>query len=110
KKAQSRWFVELVNYLRRGPVLSIGRCILPPIYGLFVAHWTEPAAGSLVIPTHVVMAVVCFIIAVALVLWLRGKLSVDRPSNGQQLLEMVVEMIRGLLDQGLGPYGRRYLA
>src|SRR5215467_11861132 len=109
KSAEAPWLVEQVNHLLRGPVLAIERIILPPIYGLFGAHWTEPAAGSLVIPTHVVMAVVCFIIAVALVLWLRGKLSVDRPSNGQQLLEMVVEMIRGLLDQVIGPYGRRYL-
>ena len=33
----------------------------------------------------------------------------DRPSKGQQLLEIVVEQIRGLLDQVIGPYGRRYL-
>src|SRR5262249_55954475 len=49
------------------------------------------------------------IIAVALVVFLRGNLSVDKPSKGQQLLEMVVEGIRGLLDQVIGPYGRRYM-
>jgi F-type H+-transporting ATPase subunit a len=43
------------------------------------------------------------------VLILRGKLSVDRPSKGQQLLEIVVEQIRSLLDQVVGPYGRRYI-
>jgi F-type H+-transporting ATPase subunit a len=40
---------------------------------------------------------------------LRGKLSVDRPSKGQQLLEIIVEQIRSLLDQVIGPYGARYV-
>src|SRR5215510_11884653 len=109
EKVEVPWLVEQFNHLFAGPVLSLERVICPPIYGLFGAHWTEPAAGSLVIPTHVVMAIICFIIAVALVLALRGNLSVDRPSKGQQLLEMVVETIRNLLDQVIGPYGRRYV-
>jgi F-type H+-transporting ATPase subunit a len=109
EKVEAPWLVEQCNHLLGGPVLSIERVIMPPIYGLFGAHWTEPAAGALVIPTHVVMAIVCFIIAAGLVLGLRGNLSVDRPSKGQQLLEMVVETIRDLLDQVIGPYGRRYV-
>lgn len=109
EKVEAPWLVEQFNHVFGGPVLSLERMILPPIYGIFGAHWTEPAAGALIIPTHVVMAIICFIIAVALVLGLRGNLSVDRPSKGQQMLEMVVEMIRDLLDQVIGPYGRRYL-
>jgi len=107
--AEVPWLVEQFNHLLSGPVLAIERIILPPIYGLFGAHWTEPAQGALIIPTHVVMAIICFIIAVALVLGLRGNLSIDKPSKGQQLLEMIIEMIRDLLDQVIGPYGRRYL-
>jgi F-type H+-transporting ATPase subunit a len=107
--AEVPWLVEQFNHVFGGPVLAIERAIMPPIYGLFGAHWTEPAAGALIIPTHVVMAIICFIIAVALVLGLRGSLSVERPSKGQQLLEVVVEMIRDLLDQVIGPYGRRYV-
>jgi len=109
EKVEAPWLVEQFNHLLGGPVLAIERVIMPPIYGLFGAHWTEPAAGSLIIPTHVVMAIICFIIAVALVLALRGTLSVEKPSKGQQLLEMIVEMIRDLLDQVIGPYGRRYV-
>lgn len=72
-------------------------------------HWVEPAPGQLIIPAHIVWTVVLMIIATALVLLLRGKLSVDKPSKGQQLLEVAVEQIRGLLDQVVGPYGRRYV-
>jgi F-type H+-transporting ATPase subunit a len=40
----------------------------------------------------------------------RGTLSVDRPSTRQQILEVFVETVRGLLDEVVGPFGRRYLS
>jgi F-type H+-transporting ATPase subunit a len=82
---------------------------MPQIYGLFGATWHEPAPGEMVIPEHVVMIGVLFLIAIILALLLRGKLSIDRPSKGQQVLEIVVGQIRELLDQVIGPYGRRYV-
>lgn len=103
------WLVEQFNHLLGGPVLAVERVILPKIYGLFGAQWHEPQPGELIIPGHVVMAIVLFIIVMVLVFLLRGKLSVDRPTKGQQLLELIVQQIRGLLDQVIGPYGRRYL-
>src|SRR6185503_2721160 len=107
--AEEPWLVETVNHYLGPVVLNIERAIMPPIYHLFGATWHEPAPGELIIPEHVVWALVLFIIAVIGVLLLRGRLSVDRPSKGQQLLEVTVEQIRGLLDQVIGPYGRRYL-
>lgn len=106
---ETPWLVEQVNHTLGPLVLNIERMIMPSIYGLFGAHWHEPAAGELVIPAHIVWSVVLMIIVIAGVLLLRGRLSVDRPSKGQQLLEIVVEQIRGLLDQVIGPYGRRYV-
>jgi F-type H+-transporting ATPase subunit a len=103
------WLVEQFNHILGGPVLSVERVIMPKIYGLFGAQWHEPKAGELVIPEHVVWALILFVIVVVGVLLLRGKLSVDRPSRGQQLLETSIEGIQGLLDQVIGPYGRRYL-
>lgn len=103
------WIVEQANHIFGPMVLNIERAVMPPIYGLFGAHWHEPAAGQLVIPAHVVWSIALMIICIAGVLLLRGRLSVDRPSKGQQLLEIVVEQIRGLLDQVIGPYGRRYV-
>lgn len=61
------------------------------------------------IPGHIILTVLLFIVAVVLVLLLRGKLSVENPSKGQQLLEIFVKQIQGLLDEVVGPYGRRYL-
>jgi F-type H+-transporting ATPase subunit a len=101
--------VVFVNEYFGPMVLNIERAIMPPIYGLFGAQWHEPAAGVLVIPAHVVWSIALMIICILGVLLLRGRLSVDRPSKGQQLLEIIVEQVRGLLDQVIGPYGRRYV-
>ncbi|HSE38732.1 MAG TPA: F0F1 ATP synthase subunit A [Blastocatellia bacterium] len=103
------WLVEQVNNIAGPLVLNIERAIMPSIYSLFGAQWHEPAAGELVIPTHIVWSIALMIIVIAGILLLRGRLSVDRPSKGQQLLEIIVEQIRGLLDQVIGPYGRRYV-
>jgi F-type H+-transporting ATPase subunit a len=61
------------------------------------------------VPGHMILVGLLVIIVIALVLFLRGKLSVDKPSKGQQLLEVIVQQIRELLDQVVGPYGRRYV-
>src|ERR1044072_409259 len=103
------WLVEAANHYLGPVVLNIERAIMPPIYGLFGGTWHEPAPGELIIPAHVVWAIMLFIICVVLALLLRGKLSVNRPSKGQQLLEVAVETVRDLLDQVIGPYGRRYV-
>ncbi|HJQ68570.1 MAG TPA: F0F1 ATP synthase subunit A [Blastocatellia bacterium] len=103
------FIVEQVNHYLGPPVLEIQKAIMPSIYGLFGAHWHEPAPGELIIPAHVIWAILLMIIVTVAVLLLRGKLSVDRPSKGQQVLEVVVEQIRGMLDQVIGPYGRRYV-
>jgi F-type H+-transporting ATPase subunit a len=100
--------VEWVNHTFGPAVLSVERALMPQIYGLFGATWIEPAADK-VIPAHIFFTLVLMAVVIAGVLLLRGKLSVDRPSKGQQLLEVAVEQIRGLLDQVIGPYGRRYL-
>jgi F-type H+-transporting ATPase subunit a len=99
--------VEQVNHLLGPVVLPIQKAIMPSIYGLFGAHWTEPAPGE-VIPAHVIWTILVMLIGIALIFFLRGKLSVDRPSKGQQLLEVAIEQIRSMLDQVVGPYGRRY--
>jgi F-type H+-transporting ATPase subunit a len=103
------WIVEQVNHLFGPAVVKLEQVIMPPIYGLFGKQWHTPAPGELVIPEHVVWVVLLFVICVAGVLLMRGRLSVDRPSKGQQVLEVVVEQLRELLDQVIGPYGRRYL-
>jgi F-type H+-transporting ATPase subunit a len=106
--ATEPWIVEEVNHIFGPFALKIQEAIMPPIYHLFGAHWTPPPAEH-AIPGHVVLAIILFIICVVGVLLMRGRLSVDRPSKGQQMLEILVEQVRGLLDQVIGPYGRRYV-
>src|SRR5262245_28125470 len=65
------WLVEQTNHLFGPMVLKIEAAIMPPIYGLFGKTWHPPAPGEMVIPEHVVWAVLLFIIAVVLVLFLR---------------------------------------
>jgi F-type H+-transporting ATPase subunit a len=107
--AQEPAIVEWVNHAAGPAVLAIERTILPPIYKLFGLQWHEPAPGHPVIPEQIVWACLLFGICTVGILILRRPLSVDRPSRGQQLLEVVVEQIRDLLDQVIGPYGRRYV-
>lgn len=107
--AAEPWLVEQVNHIFGPIVLSIERAIMPSIYGFFGGHWHAPEPGEMVIPEHIVWALVLMIICIVGVFLLRGKLSVERPSKGQQLLEIIIEQIGGLLDQVIGPYGRRYL-
>src|SRR5258708_17599515 len=82
------WLVEQVNHVFGPVVLSIERTVMPSIYGLFGKHWHPPAPGEMVIPEQVVWAILLFIIVVTAVLLMRGKLSVDRPSKGQHVLEV----------------------
>ena len=102
------WLLEQANHLLGPTVISVERVILPPIYGLFGAHWHEPPPNE-AIPAHVFFAIVAFLICTVGLRLFRGKLSVDNPSRRQQLLEMIVLQIREMLDQVIGPYGRRYI-
>src|SRR5438128_7031901 len=96
EQAAEPWIVEQVNHIFAPMVLSIERAIMPSIYGLFGGHWHEPAPGETVIPEHIVWAILLIVIAIAGIFLLRGKLSIDRPSKGQQLLEVMVAQISGL--------------
>lgn len=102
------WLVEQINHLIGPATVPIQRAIMTPIYGLFGAEWTPPAPGH-EIPDHVVLTIIAFIICIGGAFLLRGSLSVDRPSKGQQGLEVMVDGLRGMLDDVVGPYGRRYL-
>jgi F-type H+-transporting ATPase subunit a len=106
--SEEPWLVEQANHLLGSTVVNVEQAIMPPIYQIFGAQWHPPDPQH-AIPEHVLYAIIAFVICIGGVLLLRGRLSVDRPSKGQQLLEVVIEQIRGLLDQVIGPYGRRYV-
>src|SRR5260370_42174437 len=60
--ASELWIVEQVNHVFGPTVLAVERAILPPIYHLFGLTWHEPAPGEMVIPIHVLMALIVLIL------------------------------------------------
>ena len=74
-------------------------------------HVHDPATP---LPNHVVMALVVVLFGMALVLWLKPRLSVEKPSSAQQIAEMLLTNplgfgIRDLLDENVGHHGRSFL-
>jgi F-type H+-transporting ATPase subunit a len=108
--------VEWINNAIGPAVFALQAQIMPPIYAIFGGHW--PGAdltfeqyrhsGNLPIPTHVVMFTFVMIVAVGVLTYLRGKLSVESPNTRQQSFEVGVEGIRGLLVELVGPKGVKH--
>lgn len=70
---------------------------------------TINSVTGLHLPEQVVLVVISLLVCTLGLYLFRGTLSVDKPSNGQQLLEVVVTGVRGMLDDIVGSYGQRYL-
>jgi F-type H+-transporting ATPase subunit a len=75
----------------------------------------HPESRETPIPEFVVMGWVVFVVAAAFVLWLKRRLSVNRPGASQQVVELLITNpmgfgIRDLLDQNVGHGGRKYMA
>lgn len=98
------WITEQVNHLVGPIVFNIEKAIMPNIIHGWQGNPEMP------IPEHIVMTLISVLICTVGLLLFRGSLSVDNPSNRQQILEGVVLQLRDLLDQIVGPYGRRYFA
>ena len=79
---------------------------------LLSALHIHPADSELPIPEHVVMALVVLLMGTLLALWLRSRLSVERPGGAQQVAEMLLTNpigfgIRDLLEENAGHEGLR---
>ncbi len=86
-----------------------------PAAALLAALHIAPENPAYPIPNHVAMELVVFAVAVVLFLWLRARLSVDRPGATQQCMEMLLTNpmgvgVRDLLDDIVGHGGEKYLA
>ena len=92
------WIVQLVNGLF-GPFVAAA---LAPLGITF-----EP--GRDVIPDYIVMALLIVAAVALLCLLVRSRLSVENPGRLQILLEDALGFVHGMLDEYIGPKGRRYL-
>jgi len=92
------WIVQLVNALFGGLVAAA----LRPLGITF-----EP--GKDVIPDFIVMSLLILVAVAVLCLLIRSRLSVENPGKLQILLEDALSFVYGMLDDNIGPKGRRYL-
>ena len=90
--------VSVVNALL-GPLV---RAVLEPLGVHFDPHHD-------VIPNYMVMILLIVAGAAALGLFIRSRLSVENPGTLQILLEDGVRAVSSLLDEWIGPKGRRFL-
>jgi F-type H+-transporting ATPase subunit a len=91
------WIVNFVNAILGPPVHAIGEAL--------GYHFT----GHHVIPNYMVMVLLIVVFVTALCLFVRSRLSVENPGRLQIVLEDGVRALVGLLEEWIGPKGRRFL-
>jgi F-type H+-transporting ATPase subunit a len=98
--------VEWVNHLFGPAVYRLQQAIMPTFYSWFGAEWH--GHPDMPIPKHMVMFFIAVIISTVILRWLLGKLSVEKPTHRQQVFELLIEGLRTLIRENIGPHGMRY--
>ncbi|HEY2391694.1 MAG TPA: F0F1 ATP synthase subunit A [Candidatus Angelobacter sp.] len=93
------WITALMNRLLGGPVNALLQA-LPPVF-----HPADPAA-----PINNAIAVEILVVALLLVifLWVRSRLSVEKPGGSQHLAETMHEFITNQSDQIIGHHSEKF--
>ena len=94
---------HLVNHYFGGMALAL-------LHALHI----QPDNAQLPIPEQVVMSLVVLALGTALVLWLRTKLSVEKPGGAQQIAELLLKNplgfgIQDLLEENTGHHALKYV-
>jgi F-type H+-transporting ATPase subunit a len=89
------WITVLLNKLFGGVTLA-----------LLAALHIQPASREYPIPNHIAMEILVFALAIVFFLWLKARISADRPGATQQVMEMLLTNpmgvgIRDLIDQNI---------
>jgi F-type H+-transporting ATPase subunit a len=97
------WLTHFVNRIFGSATLS-----------LFSALHLKPTDAENPIPEHVVMALAVVVIGTLLALWVRSRLSVERPGASQQIAELLLNNpmgfgLRDVLSQNAGHHWERYI-
>ena len=62
------------------------------------------------LPDHVIMAILSVTVIAAILIPIKMRLSVESPGGGQQMLELVLDGLNGLLEDVIGPgVGRQFM-
>ena len=97
------WITEVVNRVLGGPVLA-----------LLAALHIKPENPNLPIPEHVVMGLLVLLVATIFALWVRARLSVERPGASQQIAELLLKNplgfgITDVLEENAGHDWKKYV-
>jgi F-type H+-transporting ATPase subunit a len=96
------WVTKLVN-------LALGK----PVAALLLALGFHPNPEA-PIPNHIAMELLVFLLAAVFFLWLRSRLSVDRPGGAQQFMEILLTNpfrlgVKDMIDDFIGHGGEKYI-
>jgi F-type H+-transporting ATPase subunit a len=97
------WITEVVNRYLGGAALA-----------LLSALHIRPENPKLPIPEHVVMGLLVLLVATIFALWVRSRLSVERPGASQQVAELLLKNPLGfgildVLEENAGHHWERYV-
>jgi F-type H+-transporting ATPase subunit a len=98
-----------------GVTKLVNALLAKPALALLAALHIQPSNPEYPIPNHVAMELVVFLLSAVFFLWVRSRLSVERPGGVQQCLEMLLTNpmgvgIRDLLEENIGHDASKYLA
>jgi F-type H+-transporting ATPase subunit a len=86
--------VDLVNWIAAAIAAALG---------------LHPANPAEIVPDYLVMCGVVVLFLLVLGLFIRSRLSIDKPGKTQIVLEDLIAYVNGMLDEDIGHKGRRYL-
>src|SRR6185295_14294114 len=112
---QAPIIVQLVNHYFGEYALRFEKAYTEPTWNWFFAKFGTTAAAVFgpytaenAIPWYTIMFVIACILSVAIIWILKGQLSEEEPSYGQQTLEVGVLAVRSMLEDIIGPQGLKY--
>jgi len=90
-------------------IVDAVNAVLGPPVAAVLGALGFPVEGHDVIPAHIVMTMLIVALVTVVCLIMKSRLSVENPSRFQILLEDGVTAVVGLLQEWIGPEGKRYL-
>ncbi len=100
------WITEVINNLLGSFIAPIKNKICFAIYSLW---GTEYVPGHLVIPEHVIFAIIVFLFCLIFFSIAKKSFSLENPGKIQQIFELAIEFLNSQLDEIVGHGGKRYL-
>src|ERR1700682_3692491 len=100
---QATWISQFVNHYLGGAALA-----------LLSALHIRPNTPELPVPEHVVMGLLVLLLSTIFALWVRSRLSVERPGASQQVAELLLTNplrfgITDVLEENAGHHWERYV-